>query len=108
MNSYREISSDLVLKACEAYLKQREEWLTEKREKLIEDAMKPGLFGMKRTREQVIKNFTADIWSEYNMIHLWAGRETDRVKDLAALCRIPGNDIIHIRDRKSTRLNSSH
>ena len=106
MNSYREISSNLVLKACEAYLKQREEWLTEKREKLIEDAMKPGLFGMKRTREQVIKNFTADIWSEYNMIHLWAGRETDRVKDLAALCRIPGNDIIHISAQDAATLEN--
>ena len=106
MNSYREISSDLVLKACEAYLKQREEWLTEKREKLIEDAMKPGLFGMKRTREQVIKNFTADIWSEYNTIGMWAGRETDRVNDLAALCRIPGNDIIHISAQDAATLEN--
>ena len=106
MNSYREISSGLVLKACEAYLKQREEWLTEKREKLIEDAMKPGLFGMKRTREQAIRNLISDIWSEYNMIHLWAGRETDRVKNLAALCRIPGNDIIHLSAQDAATLEN--
>ena len=106
MNSYREISSDLVLKACEAYLKQREEWLTEKREKLIEDAMKPGLFGMKRTREQAIRNLIADIWSEYNTIGMWAGRETDRVKNLAALCRIPGNDIIHLSAQDAATLEN--
>jgi hypothetical protein len=40
------------------------------------------------------------------MIHLWAGRETDRVKNLAALCRIPGNDIIHISAQDAATLEN--
>lgn len=92
--SHSEINADIVLRACEAYMENRNRHILKVKEELIASEMQPWRFlwfkGRGKTREQAIENLENQRWSEYGMIEIQGGYWARKVEELMSLCRAPG------------------
>lgn len=92
--SHSEVNADIVLRACEAYLENRDRHIRKVKEELIASEMQPKRFLWwtfpGKSREDAIRSLENQKWSEYGMIEIQGGRWAYQVKELMSLCRVPG------------------
>lgn len=92
--SHSEVDAGVVLRACEAYLENRDRHIRRVKEELIADLQQPWRFlwfkGRGKTREKAIESLENQRWSEYGMIEIQGGRWAYQVKELMSLCPAPG------------------
>ena len=98
--SYSEIPAEVVLKACEGYLENRERHIRKVKEDHIQREMQPWrflgfTFGGK-TREDAIRSLENQQWGEYTMIEIQGGRWAYQVEELRALCQVPGTKTVKL------------
>ena len=98
--SHSEIPVDVVLKACNGYLENRDRHIRKVKEEHIQSAMRPwrflGLTFGGRTREEAIRYLEQQQWSEYSMIEIQGGRWAYQVEELRALCQVPGTKTVKL------------
>lgn len=97
--SYIQMSAPQVLQLCEAYIEQRNARIAAEREPCIQEAMKPGWWGLRpaRTREQAIEYLkNNDLWSDYHLAELTGIAYYDRVLKLKALAELAGTGIVFV------------
>jgi hypothetical protein len=107
--SHSEIPADKVLKACLAYLENRDRHIREVKEELIAHEMQPRKFlwwtSKGKTREQAIKSLESEHWSEYGMIEIEGGHWAYKVKKLMALCKVPGATTVKLSSEDAHTLS---
>lgn len=64
------IKSDIVMKACEDYLKFRREYIAEKREEIIQKQLKRWFFRPKSREEAIAQLEKSDLFSRYHLLAL--------------------------------------
>lgn len=97
--SYIQMPAAQVLQLCEAYIEQRNARIAAEREPCIQEAMKPGWWGLRpaRTREQAIDYLrSSDQWSDYHLAELTGIAYYDRVLKLKALAELAGTGTVFV------------
>lgn len=95
--SYAEVDAQIVLDACLKCFKQRTDWISMKKEALIQEEMKCGWFGRTKTREQAIASLESEGWTgEWWAIDYTGIVPFKRVEALFVLAKVIGVDKIMV------------
>lgn len=97
--THSEIPVDVVLKACDAYLENRERHIAKVKEECIQREMLPWkIFGITfrgKTREEAIKELEGR-HGEFTMIEIEGGFWARKVREVRALCQVPGAQTVKL------------
>lgn len=97
--SYVQMPASRVMELCEEYIARRDARIAEEREPCIQEAMKPGWWGLRpaRTRERAIEYLKSnDLWSDYHLAELSGGAQYTRVLKLRALAELAGSGTVFV------------